>query len=381
MNLRRHESPWTASLPSSGSFWATVRSGARTRGQKHCGYKSRRTRIPRRNFESMGRSVILKNFATHSGAKRVSRWSEPMLVGCGEKRERQLVPKIVIGRAAVVIFSFCGCSGVPAHAQAAAAQVRAEIERCQRALKDKPITDSDFAPIATMAGDALRAASESAKARRLYLSLEQLEAGEDLLRGAQVGAQKAEVVRGGLTAFESKWRAANRMLTKLDQQAQARDWKGAPTVVRALSEAAQGRSLPLLEGGRGFAAATAPKDGLLYVGQSQGEAEFANFCVTLNLSNKELTPVLRSMLPELVALQQKTNTAFQPPRSIELHSRFIALNSALKLAQELDARTFYAGSLYQYLEAVRHYAMLDAPALDLVQQRALTDIIAAKQRE
>lgn len=291
------------------------------------------------------------------------------------------MPKIVIGRAAVVIFSFCGCSGVPAHAQAAAAQVRAEIERCQRALKDKPITDSDFAPIATMAGDALRAASESAKARRLYLSLEQLETGEDLLRGAQVGAQKAEVVRGGLTAFESKWRAANRMLTKLDQQAQARDWKGAPTVVRALSEAAQGRSLPLLEGGRGFAAATAPKDGLLYVGQSQGEAEFANFCVTLNLSNKELTPVLRSMLPELVALQQKTNTAFQPPRSIELHSRFIALNSALKLAQELDARTFYAGSLYQYLEAVRHYAMLDAPPLDLVQQRALTDTIAAKQRE
>jgi hypothetical protein len=77
------------------------------------------------------------------------------------------------------------------------------------------------------------------------------------------------------------------------------------------------------------------------------------------------------MLPELVALQQKTNAAFQPPRSVEFHSRFIALNSTLKLAQELDARKFYAGSLYQYLEAVRHYAMLDAPQVDPARQKAL----------
>jgi hypothetical protein len=73
-----------------------------------------------------------------------------------------------------VIFSFWGCLEVPAHAQEAVAQIRAEIERFQRALKDKPITDSDFTPIATVAGDALRAATESAKASRWYLRLEQL---------------------------------------------------------------------------------------------------------------------------------------------------------------------------------------------------------------
>lgn len=108
------------------------------------------------------------------------------------------MPKIVIGLAAVVIFSFCGCLEVFSHAQEAAAQARAEIERLQRAPKDKPISDSDFAPVATVAGDAPRAASESAKVRRLYLNLDQLGTGEDLLRGAQVGAEKEEVVRGGL---------------------------------------------------------------------------------------------------------------------------------------------------------------------------------------
>ena len=51
------------------------------------------------------------------------------------------------------------------------------------------------------------------------------------------------------------------------------------------------------------------------------------------------------------------------------------------MAQELDARKFYAGALYQYLEAIRHYALLDAPPLDPAQQRVLPEAIAAEQRK
>ena len=75
-----------------------------------------------------------------------------------------------------------------------------------------------------------------------------------------------------------------------------------------------------------------------------------------------------SILPELLALQQKANAAFQPPRSIDLHPRFIALNSTIKLARELDASKSYAGALYQYLEAARHYGMLFMPSVDAAQQ-------------
>jgi len=77
------------------------------------------------------------------------------------------------------------------------------------------------------------------------------------------------------------------------------------------------------------------------------------------------------VLTELQALQEKTNAAFQPPRSIEMHPRFIALNSALKFARELDASRAYAGALYQYLEAVRHFGMLDATAPEAAKQAAL----------
>src|SRR5690349_20786239 len=70
------------------------------------------------------------------------------------------------------------------------------------------------------------------------------------------------------------------------------------------------------------------------------------------------------MLPEIQSLQRKTNQAFQPPRSIDLHSRFISLNATLKLAQELDSSRFYAGAFYEYLEAIRNFAMLDATVPD-----------------
>jgi len=144
-----------------------------------------------------------------------------------------------------------------------------------------------------------------------------------------------------------------------------------PVVLRALTETAVARGLPLLDGGRGFAASTKPADGLLYVGQAQGEAAFASFASSLVLKREGAPIPLRSFLPELQALQRQTSEAFKPPRSVALHERFIALNSALKLAQELDAQKSCAGALYQYLEATRHFAMLDAPPVEPARQQGL----------
>ena len=281
--------------------------------------------------------------------------------------------------ALLLIVVVCEIAAKPPAAQDAASQIKGKIESLQRSLKDKSISDPNFAPVNSMAGDSLKAASEALNAGRLYLSLETLAEASNLLQGARVAEDSATVVKGGLPAFESQWGEASLKLTALDQQAQTRGWDHSSAAIRSLSEAAQGRSLPLLEGGRGFATATEPKDGLFYLGEAQGEAEFAQFCATLHLPAKATPFPLRSLLPELVRRQEKTNAAFQPPRSIELHPRFIALNSTLKLAQELDARKFYAGALYQYLEAVRHYGMLDAAPLDAARQVAVKEAVAAAQ--
>ena len=190
-----------------------------------------------------------------------------------------------------------------------------------------------------------------------------------------------ETVASGLPAFESEWAAVSRALAAGDRGTGRERWGRSRAAVRALAEAAEGRVLPLLEGARGFAVATQPKDGLLYMGQAQGEAEFAALCASLTFRGKVGRYPLRSMLPELLRLQEKTNAAFRPPRSIELHDRFIALNASLKAGRELDASESYAGSAYQYLEAVRHYGMLDAPPSDGTgQDRVRADLAADDRR-
>jgi hypothetical protein len=262
-------------------------------------------------------------------------------------------------------------TGLPATPKDAASQIKAEIARLQELMKDQPIVDKDFAEVPNMVNATLKAANNAAKAGQIYLALEKLGQAEDLLQGARRAASKAEVEKGGYPAFESQWKAVSVRLIALDKDAHSKEWDHTPLAVRALAEAAQGRAIPLLEGGQGFAVATGPKDGLFYVGQAEGEADFATFCGTLNLAGKDPAFSLRSWLPELQAIQAKTNAAFQPPQSIALHSRFIALNSSIKLAQELDASRFYAGALFSYLEAVRHYGMLTEKPLDAAQQAKL----------
>lgn len=263
----------------------------------------------------------------------------------------------------------------------AASQIRREISRLQQSLKDKPISDPNLKDLATMIGDALKSSAVAVDAGQLYLGLEKLGQAEDLLQGARAASNTADVEKGGLPVFESQWGKVSLRLTALDKDAHAHEWKTAPLAVRALAEAAQGKAIPLLEGGRGFATATGPKDGLFYLGQAEGEAAFATFCASLKAVRKDSSFPLRSLLPELHRLQQKANAAFQPPKSIDLHPRFIALNSQIKLAEELDASRFYAGALYAYLESVRHFGMLDAPPLDASAQAQLKQDVATATKK
>ena len=281
----------------------------------------------------------------------------------------------------VLIIFLIGTIVSAAAGQDAAPQIRAEIGRLQKSLKDNPVSDPDWTDLASSTHDTLKAADDALASGRLYLCLERLGSAEDYMLGMRSAVDKADVVKNGLPAFEARWGKASLSLTALDQQARNRDWGHSPTAVQALAEAAQGRAIPLLDGGRGFATATGAKEGLFYVGEAEGEAQFAKFAAGLNLPRTGTGLPLRSLLPELQSLQDKVNAAFQPPKSIDLHSRFIALNSTLKLAQELDARQFYAGALYQYLEAVRHYGMLDARPLDATAQAELKPALAAARKQ
>jgi hypothetical protein len=234
--------------------------------------------------------------------------------------------------------------------------IPARIQALRQSLKDHPIAVPEFPEISNNIEAQLKAADEAVQAGRPYLSLEKLAQATDLLYGARSFAEKSPGVKT-FADFDVEWRHTEVSLPHTPAK-----WDRAPAAVRAISETASVRAVPLLEGARGFATATKPADGLFYLGEALGESEFARFCAGLDLPRRGRAIPLRSLLPELQSLLEKANSAFQPPRSIDQHPRFIALNSTIKLARELDAAKSYAGALYQYLEAVRHLAMLDAAA-------------------
>jgi hypothetical protein len=253
--------------------------------------------------------------------------------------------------------------------------IQKEIEHVQQSLKEKPI-DTPFAPhISSRIDSELKDAATGLSAGQLYLSLQMLGMAEDHLQGARTLTDKAPTIKEDLTAFEDAWGKASVELTGLDNRARQRDWSRAPAALRAISEAAEQRAIPLLDASRGFAVSTKPSDGLFYLGEAEAESRFASFVFSLRMPREVAALKLRSFLPEIQRLQQKANSAFKPPISIDQHSRFIALNSTLKLAAELDANRAYAGALFEYLEATRHYAMLDATPPDPHKQAELGNAV------
>jgi hypothetical protein len=282
------------------------------------------------------------------------------------------------------VLSFAGLlliANIKASAQDAAAQTKTEIDRLQQSLKAQPIQSPGLADLRKEIEQRLKDADSARSAGRLYLSLENLGQAEDYFHAVRTIEANADAIKDNLPAFEAEWGKASLQYAALDKQARQRDWNRFPAAVRALSESAQGRTIPLLEGSRGFATATKPQDGLAYMGEAKGEAAYANFLYGLSIARKGSPFPLRSVLPELEALQEKTNAAFQPPRSIDMHPRFINLNATLKFARELDGSQSYAGALYQYLEATRHYGMLDPTVPDEEKQSALRTQIAAELKK
>jgi hypothetical protein len=126
---------------------------------------------------------------------------------------------------------------LPAGGQDAASQIRAEIQSVQQSLKDRPVTDPDTANLSTAIEDELKAASEAVNAGALYLGLQRLGQAMDLLQGARaVADKKAEIVKGGVPAFEAEWRKVSLVLDEHEKEVRSRDWSNVPAAVRALSE-------------------------------------------------------------------------------------------------------------------------------------------------
>lgn len=163
--------------------------------------------------------------------------------------------------------------------------------------------------------------------------------------------------------FEAEWkRVGGELRPQLGPVDPAALDGAQPAAVRALGEAALPQVRLFYEASLDYGRNTMPNAGLFYLGAAIARRDFALWCRSLSSAPAGRAPALRSLRPELDALEADLLGAFRPPASIDRHAEFIAASAALKEARELDAAGMRRGALLLYLRAALQTAALRSPA-------------------
>jgi hypothetical protein len=236
----------------------------------------------------------------------------------------------------------------------AAARVGSELDRLSREAEAMAAAGGDAKDMAAQSTTTLESAKRSLSSGRFYAALEDL--GRARVRLFAAGASG----RSGKTgeAFDKFWTGERADLAEADRKSLAAAPSDLPAAVEALAQAAEGQTMVLADASRAYERVTGPQAGFYYLGEARGDADWAAFCRSLGLHVEAVRAPLRSIAPELAALQERAGAVFQPPLSIDRHPQFIRFNATLKLAGELDARGRRAGALYEYLDAVQQLAAI-----------------------
>jgi hypothetical protein len=158
--------------------------------------------------------------------------------------------------------------------------------------------------------------------------------------------------------FEAEWRRVGELLKAELGQPDASALDGVtPAAARAIAEAALPQVRVYYEASLDYGQNTVPDAGLYYIGAALAQRELAAFVRGLEAAaSGPKPPPLRSLEPELEALEAEVLAAYRPPASIDRHVDFIRASAALKEARELDALGLRHGALLRYLQSLQRFA-------------------------
>lgn len=237
-----------------------------------------------------------------------------------------------------------------------------EIDRWSAFLQSEAAAGKAWTDVKAAALPGLDRARQSLNDGRRLLALVRLsDVWESLATTAYLSGRPA-ALRNDLAGFEAEW---TRMGGELRGQIAVPSLDGVrPALARALGETALLQVRGYYEASLDYGRNTTPAAGLYYLGNAQAQRELVDFLRTLSEPSLGNPPALRSLRPELDALEAELLAAYRPPASIARHGEFIVTSSMLKEARELDAAGLYHGALLRYLQTALRIAPLrqTAPA-------------------
>ncbi len=248
----------------------------------------------------------------------------------------------------LIVILLAACAG---SAEQARDPLASEIERWSAFLESRPAEDKlrqQVQPVLAQAEEAL------GQGKRLLAVQRLVAAREDLAVAAYMGARPTEQ-RKEIPAFEAEWARMGDTLKK-DPPAKLEELH--PAATRALAEAAFPQVRIYYDASLEYGRNTMPEQGLYYLGAAQAQREVVDLLGKVSVPSSRREPPVRSLRPELDALEAEMLTVYRPPVSIDRHKEFIAASSTLKEARELDEAGLRHGALLRYLQAAHQFAPL-----------------------
>jgi len=247
---------------------------------------------------------------------------------------------VIAGAAALLV------AAVPA--QEPARRLAVEMDQVRAQLSDAP--DGEAAPMVAR----LDRARTALGAERPLLALYLMEAPWKAARSFTFVKASSGVTSSEL--FAKKW-------TSLGEPRPLASAGGArrPALLEAIASAADTRAPITYHASRFYGDDAGLSGGLYYLGESQAEIQWAGFVRSLDVPASAAAPPLRSIAPEIAALDVEMTTAYETMERAS-HSTYIVASAALKQARTLDERRQFGAALFQYLLSRYLFAPLRGPA-------------------
>jgi hypothetical protein len=261
---------------------------------------------------------------------------------------------------------------IPVQAQTVKEQISTEIVRLKNILASLNLSDEDSLPYLRQ----LNRTAETLQSGYVYLSLYYLQGVEVDLIPLEYQQAKSNVEQQGVDGFEEEWRRLGEQLSEGEKIFANNRVKQTPVVVKALAEISQSQVQPYYKSGRLFGLNTTIKDGIYYLGRASANLNFAIYCQQLNFSQTRSSTKYHSLERQLQQAETETVKAFQQAKTAGEQQRYIAVNSTLKMAWELNRARSFSGALFQYLDVCLKLGLIKEASID--EQRF---IVLQKQAE
>jgi hypothetical protein len=239
-----------------------------------------------------------------------------------------------------------------------------ELLRWTTLVREESRTDEFWTAIKPGAESVLTDAGRALADGRPTLAVERLLAARVNLSAATYLSRQPAATRSDLAAFELEWQRMSGVLGLDRPRRSGREVaRSGSAFRRAIEEAAFLQVKVNYDASLAYGRSTTPESGLTYLGIAEAHHDTVALAESLVPDDRRSAPRLRSLVPDIDALQRELLTAYRPPASLDRHPEFIGVSALLKEARELEAAELRFGALYRYLQAALRYgAIKTAPA-------------------